>query len=212
MSIKVKLEVNELLNIFELQHCRDQHPKLQDWLSSTGTLSATDEVILKDMIDETRFRIEGWNEEELKMKVVALLFYLSHIKIEGKIDIFYERNINSTINNYNINVIADCTIGTVSGITKVQNPYFFFQEFKKSKGDKTDPEGQMLAAMLAAQAINNNAQIIYGAYLIGGNWYFSLLDGNKYAIAEALLITRPNELKQLLFMLRKLKNYIVEQL
>ena len=212
MSVKVKLEANELLTIFELKHCRDQHPKLQNWMHSSGTLSATDEVILKDIVEETRFRIEGWNEEELKMKAIALLFYLAHIKIEGKVDIFYERNINATIGNYYINVVADCTIGTVSGLTKVQHPYFFFQEFKKSKGDKTDPEGQMLAAMLAAQSANNDSKTIYGAYLIGGNWYFSLLDGKNYALTEALLITRPNELQQILFMLRKLKTYILEQL
>jgi hypothetical protein len=66
--------------------------------------------------------------------------------------------------------------------------------------------------MLAAQHLNNNQQIIYGAYLIGSNWHFLLLDGKQYAISEALLITRPAELRQILIMLRQLKVFILEQL
>ena len=212
MYSTVKLEIDELLIAFELQHLFDQHLKLQMWLTATANLSNADQAILDDLLAETRFRITGWNEEELKMKVVALLFYLAHLKIEGKVDVFYERSISATVNHLHINLVADCTIGTVSGLTKVQMPYFFFQEYKKSKGEKNDPEGQMLAAMLAAQHLNNNQQIIYGAYLIGSNWHFSLLDGKQYAISEALLITRPAELRQILIMLRQLKVFILEQL
>lgn len=64
------------------------------------------------------------------------------------------------------------------------------------------PKLQAWLAALATQHLNNNQQIIYGAYLIGSNWHFSLLDGKKYTISEAFLITRPAELRQILLMLR----------
>jgi hypothetical protein len=37
--------------------------------------------------------------------------------------------------------------------------------------------------MLAAQAINQDQQPIYGVYVIGRLWYFAILHGREYAIS-----------------------------
>jgi len=58
-------------------------------------------------------------------------------------------------------------VSSVYGFTTPETPYFFMQEFKKSKGDKQDPEGQMLAARIAAQHLNQNGKTLYGSYVIG---------------------------------------------
>ena len=86
------------------------------------------------------------------------------------------------------------------------------QEFKKSKGDKQDPEGQMLAAMIAAQHLNQNGKPLYGSYVIGRDWFFSVLNGKEYAKSEALQLTQPNELRQVILTLRKLKQIILNDL
>ena len=40
--------------------------------------------------------------------------------------------------------------------------HWLLHEFKRSKGDSHDPEGQMLAAMILAQELNPNTNPLYG--------------------------------------------------
>ena len=63
------------------------------------------------------------------------------------------------------------------GKNSPKSPYFFLQAFKKAKGEKNDPEGQMLQAMLIAQEKNNNQKPVYDGFLIGPNWRFATLHG-----------------------------------
>ena len=89
------------------------------------------------------------------------------------------------------------------------SPYFFLQEFKKKRGEKKDPEAQMLTAMLIAQHLNNDGKIIYGGYLIGHNWHFALLDGKQYVTSRQYDATEKHDLLQIVFILRKLKELIL---
>jgi hypothetical protein len=93
-----------------------------------------------------------------------------------------------------------------------KHPIFFLQEFKKSKGDKQDPEGQMLAAMLAGQHQNQNGKPMYGSYVIGRDWFFAVLEGKNYARSESFRLTQPKELRQVILTLRKLKQIILNDL
>jgi hypothetical protein len=86
------------------------------------------------------------------------------------------------------------------------------QEFKKSKGDKQDPEGQMLAAMIAAQNLNNNQKPLYGAFVVGEFWYFTVLESVNYARSEALHLTNGKQLRQVIATLKKLKEIILTDL
>jgi hypothetical protein len=103
-------------------------------------------------------------------------------------------------------------ISSVYGVTSPKTPYFFMQEFKKSKGDKQDPEGQMLAAMIAAQHLNQNNKPLYGSYVIGRDWYFAILQDKTYARSETFRLTQPEELRQVILTLRKLKQIILNDL
>ena len=62
-----------------------------------------------------------------------------------------------------------------SGKYEPETPFFCFHEYKKEKGKDSDPIGQMLAEMIAAQALNNNKLPIYGAILKGENLFRSKL-------------------------------------
>ena len=137
---------------------------------------------------------------------------LSEIEEPQKIGIFFERQITAEFETGKISVITDCMVSSVFGLALPQMPYFFMQEFKKSKGDKQDPEGQMLAAMLAGQKLNDNGKPMYGSYVIGRDWFFSTLDGKNYAKSEAFRLTQPKELRQVILTLRKLKQIILNDL
>ncbi len=154
--------------------------------------------------------IDSWFEEDLKMKFLSFVFFLSDISEDQKIDIFFERIIKTETRNVQISVVVDCMISSVLGLAAPKKPYFFMQEFKKSKGDSQDAEGQMLAAMIAAQHINNNEKPLYGAYVIGDRWCFTILDGKNYAKTQALSLIKPTELRQVILTLRELKRLILQ--
>ena len=93
-----------------------------------------------------------------------------------------------------------------------QKPYFFLQEFKqKQLWGKTDPQGQMLAAMLAAQHLNNDGKPIFGSWLTGSIWIFTILEGKNYYFSNAFDATNKEDLLQIVFILRKLKELILNR-
>ncbi len=210
---KIKAEFNTLIDCFDLKFI-----KTSEILSSlieqfeTGNLEDFAEQVLAKVEPRLTFEIEGWFEEELKMQLLSIIFFLSEIKEPNKIGLFFERPISAEIENKKISVVTDCMISSIFGVTAPKKPYFFMQEFKKSKGDKQDPEGQMLAAMIAGQHLNNNGKTMYGSYVMGRDWFFSILDGKNYAKSKAFQLTEPPELRQVILTLRKLKQIILNDL
>jgi hypothetical protein len=90
-------------------------------------------------------------------------------------------------------------------------PYFFLQEFKRSKADDNDPEGQMLAAMILAQELNKDGKPLYGCWLQGRIWYFTVLNGNEYCVSKLFDASDAEDLLRIVFILRKLKDLILNR-
>jgi hypothetical protein len=90
-----------------------------------------------------------------------------------------------------------------------KHPYFFLQEFKKSKGDNHDAEGQMLAAMILAQEINQDQKPLYGSWVQGVNWRFTVLRGTEYCVSRAYDATNASDLLQIVFILQRLKALVL---
>ena len=211
-KIKVKHEIDFLVAEFRLIP-EEENNLLSDWLDTgAAQLDNWSEEALGKIEPRLRLKIDGWLEEELKMKLLALIFFLSELDETQGLGIFFERPIVAEIENFRISVITDCMVASVYGLTSPQTPYFFMQEFKKSKGDKQDPEGQMLAAMIGAQHLNRNGKPLYGSYVIGREWFFTILEGKHYARSNALQLTKPEELRQVILALRKLKQIILSDL
>ncbi|MGB1204737.1 MAG: hypothetical protein ACPG5B_03765 [Chitinophagales bacterium] len=100
-----------------------------------------------------------------------------------------------------------------SGRYEQQKPHFCLHEYKKEKGTDNDPLGQLVIAMMAAQEINNAVFPIYGAYVMGGNWFFLTLKNRKYCISNEYIATR-DDIFEIFKVLKKLKliiNDISEQ-
>jgi len=210
---KIKAELDTLLEFFQLKRQTSKSEVLQSWLQNEVSILDDDsEIILREIEPYIETEIDGWLEEELKMNLLSPILILSRLKETEKIGVFFERPISAEFEKGKISVVTDCMVSSVFGLTTPQTPYFFMQEFKKSKGDKQDPEGQMLAAMLAAQHLNNNGKTLYGSFVVGRDWFFAVLDGKNYSRSESLRLTQPKELRQVILTLRKLKQIILNDL
>lgn len=184
---------------------------LEEWLAATGELNAFEQQILELVSQRAMFRMGGWNEEELKMKFISHLFLIANIEEENRIATFFERSLSAVIGEYKLSVICDCLVATPKGYTTPKAPYFFLQEYKKQKGDSNDPEGQMLAAMLIAQYQNKDEKPLYGAWLVGSIWNFTVLNGKNYCTSPTFDANKKDDLQQIVFILKKLKELIMNR-
>jgi hypothetical protein len=152
---------------------------------------------------------DSWNEEELKVRFIALVIEIVNIDEEGKIKLFLERNISAEVGDYQISVNVDLMFAGQIGRNTPSHPYFFLQELKKGKKSTNDPEGKMLAAMIASQSINNDNKPIYGAYQVGRNWIFGILFENEYHISRQFDVSNPIDLKSSIFNLKRIKDLVL---
>jgi hypothetical protein len=204
---KLPLDTDSILEHFNLPRLREGK-LIDEWVTTKGVLNPGESERIEKLYRKALKSGDGWNEEELKMKFISLLFDLADIEEEDKIISFFERPMNATFNGTKIGVICDCLLASPAGISTPKTPYFFLQEFKKQKGDSNDPEAQMLAAMLVAQYKNADNKPIYGAWLVGSIWNFTLLQGNEYFVSHKFDASDLEDLTQIVFILRRLKELI----
>lgn len=200
------LALSEAFDIQKQKKCAD----LDNWLDAKFELTDSEKHIVEELYLDISENIEAMNEDEIKARVVGLLFYAARIDMPDKIRVFYERPLSAKINEYSMNVVCDCLVATPKFNVPTKS-YFFLQEFKKAKGEKKDPEAQMLTAMIIAQHLNNDQKPIYGSYLIGSSWRFSTLIGNDYCVSRKFNAENKQDLNQIVFVLRKLKDIILSR-
>jgi hypothetical protein len=206
--LKIGFDLSLLMKTFDLEINR-KSDELQDWLSGTYELDNIQTLLLDQLYEEVEEDGGYWNEEELKIQFVGLIFRIANITVRNKIKVFYERSLSALVKGYQLSVVSDCLVATPLPFNTPDAPYFFLQEFKKKRGEKKDPEAQMLTAMLIAQELNKDNKTLYGGYLIGHNWHFAILTGKKYAISRQYDATDKKDLLQIVFILRKLRDLIL---
>jgi hypothetical protein len=209
-KIKLSYDPNDIALAFNLQVNKSCH-FLNDWLATSFEFDSFEHAFFEKIFKDAQVDASYWNEEELKIKMVGLLFSLADIEILDKAKVFYERPIAAKVGNYHLSVICDCLVATSLPFNKPTHPYFFLQEFKKKRGEKNDPEGQLLTAMLIAQEQNQDNKPIYGGYLFGSVWNFATLLDNQYCVSREFNATRKEDLLQIVFTLRKLKEIILNR-
>ncbi len=205
-------DVEEVLETFDIQLI-DDCQILDAWVNATPSeLMPIDKLLLDELPLELRQNERNWNEEELKMKFISPVFRVARLYERHKIDVFYERSMSGVVREVKISLILDCMVATPKNSGRPASPYFFLQEYKRSKGDSHDPEGQMLAAMILAQEMNHDGHPMYGCWLQGKNWYFTVLNGVEYCVSRQFDATQERDLLQIVFILRKLKALILARL
>jgi hypothetical protein len=209
---RIMQNLDILMDTFQINEVK-QCVHLQDFLSTKKvSLKQEYQNIFNILVFEIQDKGEQWNEEELKMKFLALLFFIAEMEEKGKIQAFYERPLMAQIAGHKLSVKTDCMFATPLGKNTPREPYFFLQEFKKGKGDKYDPEAQMLTAMLIAQHKNKNITSlhpIYGAYIIGKNWTFATLYEQKYCKSKQFDASDENQLLAIISILKGLKDLVL---
>jgi hypothetical protein len=207
---KLSYDPSDIAQAFSIV-VNEQPKHLNRWLEANYELDMFEQKLFDALFEETQADASYWNEEELKIKMIGTLFRISNIEMHKVAKVFYERPITHRINGYDLAVICDCIVATPLPFHKPTKPYFFLQEFKKKRGEKNDPEGQLLTAMLIAQAQNNDQKPIYGGYLFGTVWNFATLHDNHYCVSRELNATHRDDLLQIVFILRKLKELIINR-
>lgn len=202
------LEPN-LARRFGLTRLYEDTPLLTEWLSATGEINERDHSILIESHAKLIKNADSWNEEELKMQFISFIIFIA--KFSDLIRTYYDREISETIDGEFLLCKSDMMLSKGIG-ELIETPYFFMHEYKREKKYAGDPIGQMLGGMLIAQAKNKNDKPIYGCYVQGRFWFFSVLLGKQYVISKSFEASEVAEAKQVIFILRKLNTIILEQL
>ena len=198
-----------LVKTFGLERVHKPTSLLADWLATTGELNQADQDLLQEAQEKLIENADIWNEEELKMHFLSFVIFLA--RFNKPICTYYEREIASMVGGVYMTCKTDMMLAKGIG-ELIEAPYFFLHEYKREKKYSGDPIGQMLGGMLIAQAQNNNGKPIYGCYVQGRFWFFSILESKQYVISKAFDASEKEEALQIVFILRKLKQIILERL
>ena len=167
---------------------------------------------LQKLLDKNQDLIFDYYEEDLKANfIIPLINKVDFFMIEDEIRNFYDAPLTYKTDKFIFSGATDFVIS--SGIKRAKKPYFFIQEFKKAK-KPTDPEPQLLAEMISAVELNKTKSI-RGAFIIGKDWYFVILeklgkDKYQYFISEAFNSIKLDELKGIYRNLKFVKNEIIQ--
>ncbi len=181
---------------------------LQNWILNIPNyeIGNFENDYLLNIQEKLKYRVSDWNEQELIEHFIAPVFSLVSFNTE-KYGMFSWRTITATIGDITLTGKPDAVVA--KGRREPEIPYFCFHEYKKELENAGDPQGQCLAAMLAAQELNNNQKPIYGVVVKGIIWYFLVLRGKEYAVSNSYKAT-DEELFEIVKLLKHLKTIIDE--
>ena len=196
-----------------------------DWLERSKNIEVSDyeQQQLDKLAHTLGLYSRGWNEEELRLKFIALLINLVGFDdYELRVAFFAERPMQVEYKDYLIRGIADGIVAT--GIFEPVSPFFFIHEYKREKDNTGDPAGQLLASMRVAHMLNEQSpesdpffkkisikKPAYGLYIIINRlWFFITMKEEKYYISKAYDAGEINDLTAILQLLKAQKQIIFD--
>lgn len=185
------------------------HPILINWLNVAAKqkISALEKETITQLRNELRITINGLNEEELKFQFIAPFVRMTNFHT-NKYRYFLGRKLIMPYKNETIEGRVDFMVAR--GKKTPKQPFFFLHEYKQDiPQSSTDPLGQLLVAMVAAQQLNEDKHTIYGAYVVGRLWYFVILADKEYSVSLAYDTTR-DAIFEVFCILKQVKAYIEE--
>jgi hypothetical protein len=204
-------EREELELTFGLQQVKD-HPVLIDWLTATEAITEEEKLKIEPLRLDLESEISYWNEEEVKIFFINDLVKLINFKRLNSYKLFAQRTISAHVKdlkNNELELRGRIEILVATGRQKPRQPFFFIHEYKPIRSSASnDPEGQLLVAMVATQALNETPRPIYGLYVQGKFWNFVTLLDKEYSISASYDATKPEDLYQIVRILKRCKFYI----
>lgn len=156
----VKIKQNLSIQIFD------------SWFNYAISLT-TEEIEFLTALLCKEIRLLGiYKEEDLKVKFIApILNKIDFRDLTKEIRDFYEERITYKSNHFILTGVTDFLVA--KGIEYSETPYFFIQEFKRTK-DTNHPEPQLLAELIAGIELSG-IDTMHGAYIVGAIWNFVIL-------------------------------------
>ena len=207
-----KIRDRDLKHLFDIEKNLDEQI-FDSWLNNKINIDESIETFLQDLITDNKSLIESYNEEDLKINFIAPILNKIRFKsFEKKIRDFYESPMSYKTDTFILNGTIDFVVA--EGLIDSKKPYFFIQEFKRSE-EYGNPRPQLLAELISAVELNH-WKFIKGAYIIGGNWHFAILEKleshkYQYFISQNFDATKIDDLKAIYKNLLFVKNEIIAQ-
>ncbi len=182
----------------------ENHSALQQWLTIDSVPDETELAILTKLKQKLLKSVLTWNEEELKVKFIGPLLNLVDYD-EATYQAFLERDLRGTVGEILVSGVVDLIIA--EGRFAPKKPFFCLHEYKKERTPTNDPLGQLLIAMLVARQLNDSPHPLYGAYIVGRNWFFVVLERQEYAVSLAYDATQA-DINDIFTILKNIKTII----
>ncbi len=189
----------------------DKSIVLEQWLNNNVPIETHENSFINTLTKKSEPYIDNWNEVELREKFIYKVTDLVDFDMPlYKCTFFAERYLSVSIKDTTLYGFADWMVA--SGMTKPKSPYFFIHEYKPETEKQIDGRGQLLAIMLATQALNKDNEPVYGCFIHGRMWFFVVLTDLQYAISRAYDGTQVDDLTDIVKILKKQKEIILKRL
>lgn len=182
-----------------------------EWTSAETILSNNETIILNKLFTRAFNNIDGWLEEDLKMKFLSPILELANLIDGDAFETYFEKTVSANIDGNFLKTKTDFMISK-GFLDRAQKPYFHFQEWKPQKKNGGDSMAQLLEALLIAFEVNDKKFPIYGCEVVGKQWTFVILEGKRYCISETFDSTKERDLYKIVSILRKFKEILETRL
>jgi hypothetical protein len=212
-EVKKNWKEAELVLTFKLTPIRSrQTPLMQEWLDAPlPTFDVVEQGNFDKYLARAIENINGWSEEDLKMKFITHIIELG-LLVEGKgITTCFDKTVSATVEG--IKLVTKSDFMVASGyLDVIQQPYFHFQEYKPLKNPSGDSMAQLLEAFLIAQVQNEKPLPLYGVEVVGEKWKFVIMEGSEYCISPSFDALKREELMEIIAILRKFREILETRL
>ena len=190
----------------------DTLPLYTNWLNAPNEPEHDANERQKEGLEELRQLLfeeaKNWNEDEMKLFFIGPIISLVNFKTP-----FFKPFTQRTLTLETPTVSASGKVDFLLAKGKVipKLPYFCLHEYKQENRRDNDPLGQLLIAMVAAQYKNESHLPIFGTYTSGRNWFFVVLEGNKYVLSNAYNAS-DDDIYKIFAILKKCKALVMKEL
>ncbi len=150
------------------------HTKFEKWFSFEYKISVNENEFLEKLIRKNELYLPSYNEEKLFASFISRILNEVDFSFSDVKD-WYSSWLQGELNGFKFSGKPDFMVAKGNEFPK--EPYFFIQEFKPSERP-TKVKDQLLAEMLVAMEINKT-NIFHGAFIIGQNWFFVVVEKLK---------------------------------
>jgi hypothetical protein len=205
-----KIKFRDLKSLVYLKRKLNNENIFYDWFNFDYNLNDDEIYFLETLLKKELPYIHIYKEENLKVKFITPILNKINFVINDEIRDFYNEKITYESDEFIFSGETDFVFA--KGIEESEKPYFFIQEFKKSK-ENSDPEPQLLSELISAVELNS-WDSIKGAYIVGAIWNFVILERiekhkYQYYVSTNFDSTKIEDLKDIYKNLQCVKNEIL---